>query len=75
MPYALQADVEKAVSRELLAQMTDDEANGQANPAVITQALAEAAAIIDAYVSAGGVLTPVAPTPDLLKYANVWLGV
>lgn len=71
MPYCAQSDIEKAgITPAQLVQLTDDDADGTADAAVITEAIAEADAGIDGYLG-GRYTVPVSPVPALLRQLSV----
>ena len=70
MSYSAQADLQNLLTPAQLVQLTDDNADGLADAAPITEAIAESAAEIDGYLGARYTV-PIAPVPVLLKNLSV----
>jgi phage gp36-like protein len=71
MAYCTQADIQSSgISSATLIQLTDDNADGVADVAVIAEAIAQADAEIDAYLGARYTI-PVTPVPALLRSLSV----
>lgn len=70
MAYSVQADLEKLLNPSVLVQLTDDDGDGLADTATITEAIAEADAEIDGYLGARYTI-PVSPVPPLLRQLSV----
>ena len=70
MSYCVQTDIAKLLTPAQLVQLTDDDANGVADAAPITEAIAEADAEIDGYLGSRYTV-PVSPVPALLRTFSV----
>lgn len=66
MPYCTIEDIKKLLPEADLVQLTDDEGAGTINPQRLEEAIAQADAEIDAYLS-GKYAVPLAPVPALVK--------
>lgn len=77
--YASKTDQEETVGKKYIIQMSDDEGNGQSNTAICNQALSQAESIVNASLSKGGYVVPVAlPIPqgaEIVVAATVWLSI
>lgn len=75
--YATVLDIERTTSKEILQQLTDDEDNGQVNNPVVEESIRQAEGLVNAALSRGGYVVPVAlPIPagaELVHSATVWL--
>ncbi len=74
MAYCAQADIEKLLTPAQLVQLTDDNADGVADAANITEAIAEADAEMDGYLGARYPV-PVSPVPALLRQLSVAISI
>jgi phage gp36-like protein len=66
MPYCTQTEIEKLIPRALLVELTDDENLGGVNLDRLDEAISQADAEIDAYISRR-YSVPVEPVPALLR--------
>jgi phage gp36-like protein len=74
MAYSTQADIEKLIPRDLLVKLTDDEGLRTVNAERVAEAVEQADAEIDAYISKRyGV--PLDPVPALVKKLSVDMAV
>ncbi len=75
--YAAAIDIQKTVSPEILAQLTDDEEDGQKNDDVIDELIDQSEGIVNAALSEAGYAVPVAiPIPagaEIVRSATIWL--
>jgi phage gp36-like protein len=74
MAYCAQTDIEKLLTPAQLVQLTDDDANGVADAAPITEAIAQADAEIDGYLGSRYTV-PVSPVPTLLRNLSVAISI
>lgn len=65
MAYCTLADIEKYLDPELVVDLSDDDSDGIADPAVIAEAIAGADGDIDAYLTQ--YTTPIFPAPPILR--------
>jgi phage gp36-like protein len=70
MAYSAQADIFNQVESEVLIQLTDDENTGAVGEAVVTRAIADADATIDAYCQ-GRYNVPLSPVPEKIRQVSV----
>jgi phage gp36-like protein len=70
MAYSVQADIEKEIETAKLVQLADDNNDGVADAAVITESIARADGIIDSYL-ATRYPVPVSPVPALIRTSSV----
>ena len=73
MAYSLQADIEKRLSPDELVSLADLDGDGVADADVVTQAVADADALIDSYVRVRGDDVPLDPVPTSVRNASVTL--
>jgi phage gp36-like protein len=66
MPYAVQADIERAYGEELLYTIADRDGAGAIDTGAVAQALADASAEIDTYLGSRYTV-PLATVPPILK--------
>lgn len=74
MPYAIQTDLERAISPEKLRQLTDDDRDGEADTAVVTKLITDADAMIDSMIGVK-YATPISPTPAVLAAGSSTLSI
>lgn len=74
MSYCTQTDIEREVlTPALLIQLTDDDADGQADAAVVEDAIRAASALVDSYCG-GRYATPfVEPVPSIIRTTSAVL--
>jgi len=65
--YCTQPDLQTRFGEEELIQLTDRENNNSVIAAVVDQAIADAASIIEGYVLAAGYTLPLLNVPDILR--------
>ncbi len=70
MAYSVEADIKKQLDPALLVQLADDDNDGVADSGVISQAIADADAELDSYLS-GRYTVPLSPVPALVKKLSV----
>ena len=74
MAYCTQADIELAISDDVLTQLTDDDNAGSADAEVVAQAIATADAEIDGYCAAKYAV-PFATVPAIVKALSIEIAV
>lgn len=74
MAYSTQADIAKLLTPAQLVQLTDDNADGVADAANVTEAIAQADAEIDGYLGSRYTV-PVSPVPALLRQLSVAISI
>jgi phage gp36-like protein len=74
MAYCTQADIELAISDDVLTQLTDDDNAGSADAEVVAQAIATADAEIDGYCAAKYAV-PFATVPAIVKALSIEISV
>ncbi len=74
MAYITQDDIEDRIGADDLAALADYDGDGQADQAVVAQAITSAGALIDSYLGVR-FSVPVEPVPDVLKTRAVNLAV
>ena len=74
MSYSQLSDIQNLVPADILVQLTDDAGSGAVNAAIVTDCIAEADNIIDAWVGARYQL-PLSPAPPLITYISVAIAV
>jgi len=74
MSYCTQQDIETRIGAEDLARLADYDGDGDADPAVVSAAIADADALIDSYLGVRFAV-PVSPVPDALRTRAVNLAV
>jgi len=70
MAYSTKIDIFNQVESEVLIQLTDDENTGLVGEAVVTRAIADADATIDAYCQ-GRYNVPLSPVPEKIRQVSV----
>jgi hypothetical protein len=77
--YADVSDIEGAVSKDLLIQMTDDEGNGQINTPIVSAAIRRSEGIVNAALAEASytipVATPLVSGTEIIFGATVWLAI
>lgn len=72
--YSALADILERLPQDVLIDLTDDDGAGTVDESVVTRAIADADAEIDAYVGKRHNL-PLAKTPDILRRLSVELAI
>ena len=72
--YATQTDLEERIDPQLLRALSDDDADGLADPDVVAAAIADADALIDAHLRARYAV-PLDSVPDLVKSISATVAV
>lgn len=75
MAYSTQSDIEARLTADELVSLADLDEDGTADAAVITQAIADADALIDSYVRTRGLDVPLDPVPRSVQQASVTLAI
>ena len=70
MAYCTESDIEKQLPPANLIELSDDDGNGVADIGVVSQAIADADAEIDSYLS-GRYTMPFSPVPDRIRQISV----
>ncbi|MFQ5765414.1 MAG: gp436 family protein [Rhodospirillales bacterium] len=74
MPYSTQSDIQKLLTPQQLVQLTDDDRDGLADAAVVTEAIAQADGVIDSYL-ARRYTVPLTTVPAVIRAASVDIGI
>jgi phage gp36-like protein len=74
LAYCAQTDIVKLLTPAQLVQLTDDDADGVADAAVIAEGIAQADAEIDGYLGSRYAV-PVSPVPALLRQLSVAISI
>jgi phage gp36-like protein len=74
MAYSAQTDITEALDEAELIELTDDEGMGTVDESVVTRAIADADATIDAYCQAKYTV-PLTSTPDKIRQISVDIAV
>ena len=74
MAYSTQDDILNQLDEDTLIQLTDDEGTGAVDTDVVTRAIADADATIDAYCQ-GRYLVPLDPVPGKIRQISVDIAV
>ena len=72
--YSTQTDLEERLDPQLLRALSDDDADGLADPGVVAAAIGDADALIDAHLRARYPI-PLDPVPDLVKSISATVAV
>ncbi|OHD19789.1 MAG: hypothetical protein A2Y38_22420 [Spirochaetes bacterium GWB1_59_5] len=75
MAYCAQADLETAISSDILRQLTDDDEDEDIDASVVTAAISHADSKIDTALSGRYVVPITGTVPTIVKFASVWLAV
>ena len=70
MPYCTQDDILQQLDEDTLVQLTDDEGSGSVDTDVVTRAISDADATIDAYCQ-GRYSVPLEPVPGMIRKISV----
>jgi phage gp36-like protein len=70
MAYCTQADIEKQLPEAVITALADDTLTGSADADVVAEAIAAAAAEIDAWAG-GRYQVPFSPVPDVIRKVSV----
>ena len=70
MAYCTQDDILQQLDENVLVQLTDDQGLGSVNSAVVTRAIMDADAAIDAYCQ-GHYNVPLDPVPEMIRKLSV----
>jgi len=74
MSYCAQADIQEQLPEADLIMLTDDADAGVVDTSVVTRAIADADAKIDAYCQ-GRYTVPLSPVPDMIRRVSVDLAI
>ncbi|MFH2114312.1 MAG: DUF1320 domain-containing protein [Spirochaetota bacterium] len=75
MAYCAQTDIELSIPHDVLVELSDDPDDGEVVAAVITRAVADADAEIDAYAGQGGFSIPFSTVPARVRTMSVDLAI